>query len=70
MSIHTKTCGVKVKNGQVTIFHGQESITINPEDKSSVTLAEELVWKIRNEAQVCGENYAKKQIKDLLGITS
>ncbi len=70
MSIHTKSCGVNIKNGQVTIFHGQESITINPEDNSSVTLAEELVWRIRNEAQTCGENYAKKQIKDLLGITA
>ena len=61
----TSSCGVEVRNGQVTIFHGQESVTINPEDVATVNSARKLVWKIRNEAHLCGENYTKKQIKNL-----
>jgi hypothetical protein len=69
MGTRTKSCGVNVKNGKIAIFHGQESsIVIDPEDTGSVTLAEEMVWRIRNEAFECGQNYAKKQIKELLGI--
>jgi len=68
MGIHTKSCGISIQKGKVVIFHGGESIAIDPSEDGSVTLAEELIWRIRNEAQECGSNYAKKQIKDLLGI--
>ena len=71
MNTRTKSCGVRVTDGKVAIFHGQERrITIDPAVKSSVTLAEELVWEIRNEAFEAGQNYAKEQIKKVLGITA
>ena len=69
MNTHTKSCGVRLRGGKIVIFHGQETeITIDPADKSSVILAEELVWKIRNEAFEAGQNYAKAHINRLLGI--
>ena len=69
MQTRTKSCGVTIKDGKPAIFHGKldfEVIDVN--DSKSVDAAEELVWKIRNEALERGQNYAKEQIKQLLGI--
>lgn len=70
MNTNTKSCGVSVQNGYVVIFHGDKSVMINPNDNETIDAAEELVWSIRNDAQECGSNYTKMQIRDLLGITA